>query len=79
MSVGVALGNEGVADADALPADCDARVADAGIDFSLFLSGFADIVRAQLAILLGGDVPDLPGRGTSPRTPVGCPTERRRG
>ncbi|HKN64666.1 MAG TPA: DNA polymerase III subunit gamma/tau [Gemmatimonadaceae bacterium] len=39
-----------------------ARLADAGIDFSLFLSGFADIVRAQLAILLGGEVPDLPER-----------------
>ena len=39
-----------------------ARLADSGIDFSLFLSGFADIVRAQLAILLGGDVPDLPER-----------------
>ena len=39
-----------------------ARLADAGIDFSLFLSGFADIVRAQLAILLGGEVPDLPDR-----------------
>ena len=38
------------------------RLADAGIDFSLFLSGFADIVRAQLAILLGGDVPELPER-----------------
>src|SRR5690242_5873123 len=38
------------------------RLADAGIDFSLFLSGFADIVRAQLAILLGGEVPDLPDR-----------------
>ena len=39
-----------------------ARLADAGIDFALFLSGFADIVRAQLAILLGGDVPELPER-----------------
>ena len=38
------------------------RLADAGIDFSLFLSGFADIVRAQLAILLGGDLPELPER-----------------
>ena len=38
------------------------RLADAGIDFSLFLSGFADMVRAQLAILLGGDIPDLPDR-----------------
>ena len=39
-----------------------ARVADAGIDFSLFLSGLADMIRAQLAILLGGDVPELPER-----------------
>ena len=39
-----------------------ARLADAGIDFTLFLSGFADFVRAQLAILLGGEVPDLPER-----------------
>jgi DNA polymerase-3 subunit gamma/tau len=38
------------------------RLADAGIDFTLFLSGFADMVRAQLAILLGGDLPDLPDR-----------------
>ena len=38
------------------------RLADAGIDFSLFLSGLADMVRAQLATLLGGEVPDLPER-----------------
>src|SRR5256885_386890 len=38
------------------------RLADAGIDFALFLSGFADMLRAQLAILLGGDMPDLPER-----------------
>jgi DNA polymerase-3 subunit gamma/tau len=38
------------------------RLADAGIDFALFLSGFADMLRAQLAILLGGDMPDLPDR-----------------
>ncbi|HEY2854426.1 MAG TPA: DNA polymerase III subunit gamma/tau [Gemmatimonadaceae bacterium] len=38
------------------------RLADAGIDFSLFLSGLADMVRAQLAILLGGEVSDLPDR-----------------
>ncbi|HEV8235519.1 MAG TPA: DNA polymerase III subunit gamma/tau [Gemmatimonadaceae bacterium] len=38
------------------------RLADAGIDFALFLSGFADVLRAQLAILLGGDMPDLPDR-----------------
>lgn len=39
-----------------------ARLADAGIDFTLFLSGFADMVRAQLAIVLGGDAPDVPER-----------------
>ena len=36
------------------------RLADSGIDYSLFLSGLADILRAQLAVLLGGEVPDLP-------------------
>ena len=41
------------------------RLADAGIDFALFLSGFADMLRAQLAILLGGDVPDLPDRASA--------------
>ncbi|MEP6732195.1 MAG: DNA polymerase III subunit gamma/tau [bacterium] len=30
------------------------RLADAGIDFGQFLTGFADIVRAQLAVALGG-------------------------
>ncbi|MDB4913236.1 MAG: polymerase subunit gamma and tau [Gemmatimonadetes bacterium] len=30
------------------------RLADAGIDFGQFLTGFADIVRAQLAVTLGG-------------------------
>jgi DNA polymerase-3 subunit gamma/tau len=48
-----------------------ARLADAGIDFSLFLSGLADILRAQLAILLGGEVPDVPER-------VGAALEERR-
>ncbi|HZI42084.1 MAG TPA: DNA polymerase III subunit gamma/tau [Gemmatimonadaceae bacterium] len=38
------------------------RLADAGIDFSLFLNGLADVLRAQLAILLGGDIPELPER-----------------
>src|SRR5205823_14404229 len=36
------------------------RLADAGIDYALFLSGLADILRAQLAVLLGGELPDLP-------------------
>ena len=35
------------------------RLADFGVDFSLLLSGLADILRAQLAIVLGGTVPDL--------------------
>ncbi|MES2177174.1 MAG: DNA polymerase III subunit gamma/tau [Gemmatimonadota bacterium] len=30
------------------------RLADAGIDFGQFLTGFADMVRAQLAVTLGG-------------------------
>ncbi|MDQ6689764.1 MAG: hypothetical protein M3Z18_04565, partial [Gemmatimonadota bacterium] len=30
------------------------RLADAGIDFGVFLSGFADMLRAQLAIVLNG-------------------------
>src|SRR6185437_14808194 len=35
------------------------RLADSGIDFALLLSGLADTLRAQLAIVLGGAVPDL--------------------
>jgi DNA polymerase-3 subunit gamma/tau len=35
------------------------RLADFGIDFGLLLSGLADTLRAQLAIVLGGAVPDL--------------------
>ena len=31
-----------------------ARLADAGVDFGVFLSGFADILRAQLTIVLNG-------------------------
>lgn len=36
-----------------------ARLADYGVDFGLLLAGFADVLRAQLAIVLGGGVPDL--------------------
>ncbi len=36
-----------------------ARLADQGIDFSLFLGGIADTLRAQLAIVLGADPPDI--------------------
>jgi DNA polymerase-3 subunit gamma/tau len=35
------------------------RLADFGVDFGLLLSGVADILRAQLAMVLGGSVPDL--------------------
>jgi DNA polymerase-3 subunit gamma/tau len=36
-----------------------ARLADQGIDFSIFLGGIADTLRAQLAIVLGADPPDI--------------------
>jgi DNA polymerase-3 subunit gamma/tau len=35
------------------------RLADFGIDFGLLMSGLADTLRAQLAVALGGAVPDL--------------------
>ena len=38
------------------------RLADAGVDFGLLLAGIGDLLRAQLAIALGGAVPDLPER-----------------
>jgi DNA polymerase-3 subunit gamma/tau len=39
-----------------------ARLADAGIDFGQFLTGVADIVRAQLAVALGGTPPEVSDR-----------------
>jgi DNA polymerase III subunit gamma/tau len=36
-----------------------ARLADQGVDFSIFLGGIADTLRAQLAIVLGADPPDI--------------------
>jgi len=36
-----------------------ARLADFGVDFGLLLAGFSDVLRAQLAITLGGGVPEL--------------------
>ena len=39
-----------------------ARLAEAGIDFGGFLTGLADIIRAQLAIALGGGAPDVSER-----------------
>jgi DNA polymerase III subunit gamma/tau len=40
------------------------RLADAGIDFGQFLTGFADMVRAQLAVTLGGTSPETSERVT---------------
>ena len=38
------------------------RLVDEGVDLGLFLSGFGDMVRAQLAVELGGDTGDLSER-----------------
>jgi DNA polymerase-3 subunit gamma/tau len=38
------------------------RLADAGVDFTLILSGLGDLLRAQLAIALGGIPTDVPER-----------------
>jgi DNA polymerase-3 subunit gamma/tau len=39
-----------------------ARLADAGIDFGQFLTGFGDVVRALLAVTLGGTPPEVSER-----------------
>ena len=39
-----------------------ARLADAGIDFGQFLTGFADMVRAQVAVVLGAEPPETTER-----------------
>lgn len=36
-----------------------ARLADGGADFAQFLAGLADVLRAQLAVVLGGTPPDV--------------------
>jgi DNA polymerase III subunit gamma/tau len=38
------------------------RLADAGIDFATFLAGLTDLIRSQLAVVLGGDGHDLSER-----------------
>ena len=38
------------------------RLAEAGIDFGGFLTGLADMIRAQLAVALGGSAPDVSER-----------------
>jgi DNA polymerase-3 subunit gamma/tau len=35
------------------------HLADAGVDFTQLLSGLADVLRAQLAVVLGGSPPDI--------------------
>ncbi|MGZ8411541.1 MAG: DNA polymerase III subunit gamma/tau, partial [Gemmatirosa sp.] len=54
-----------------------ARLAEAGIDFSLFLTGLGDMLRALLALSLGGAVPELSDRArealaarVGPRSPA---------
>ena len=37
------------------------RLADEGVDFGSFLAGFADVLRAQLTVLLGGAPTDVSG------------------
>lgn len=39
-----------------------ARLADHGVDFGTLLSDFADLLRAQLSVVLGGRLPDLSER-----------------
>ena len=39
-----------------------ARLADAGVDFGQFLTGFADMVRSQLAVALDGTPPEVSER-----------------
>jgi len=39
-----------------------ARLADHGVEFSILLTDFANILRAQLAVVLGGTLPDLSER-----------------
>jgi DNA polymerase III subunit gamma/tau len=46
--------------ADVFPAV--ARLADLGIDFGVLLTDFADLLRAQLAVVLGGALPDMSER-----------------
>jgi len=49
--------------ADIFPAV--ARLVDAGVDLGSFLTGIADMLRAQLAITLGGSLPELSEKARS--------------
>jgi DNA polymerase-3 subunit gamma/tau len=47
-----------------------ARLSDAGVDLSGFLSGLADLLRGELALVLGGDAPELSDRAREALTPT---------
>ncbi|HET7622081.1 MAG TPA: DNA polymerase III subunit gamma/tau [Gemmatimonadaceae bacterium] len=47
-----------------------ARLSDAGVDLSGFLSGLADLLRGELALVLGGEAPELSDRAREALAPV---------
>ncbi len=47
------------------------RLADGGVDFAVFLSGFADVLRGQLAVVLGGNAESV-----SPRVAAALAAQR---
>jgi DNA polymerase-3 subunit gamma/tau len=47
-----------------------ARLSDAGADLSGFLSGLADLLRGELALVLGGDAPELSDRAREALAPT---------
>jgi DNA polymerase-3 subunit gamma/tau len=47
-----------------------ARLSDAGVDLSGFLSGLADLLRGELALVLGGDAPELSDRAREALAPT---------
>jgi DNA polymerase-3 subunit gamma/tau len=47
-----------------------ARLSDAGADLSGFLSGLADLLRGELALVLGGDAPELSERAREALVPT---------
>ena len=47
-----------------------ARLSDAGVDLSGFLSGLADLLRGELALVLGGDAPELSDRAREALVPA---------
>ncbi len=47
-----------------------ARLSDAGVDLSGFLSGLADLLRGELALVLGGGAPELSDRAREALAPT---------